>query len=107
MTTKLLLTSEEVDMIINGGLEEAEPLGYRFEEVFNDIPIYHPNHVMKKGETHRDYMEKDGREFRWYIFKDASTGIEHQINYSYNPEIENTVLKLPDSIQIVDKDIDF
>lgn len=97
----LKLTSKEVEKLINNRLHTE-----RFEEVFNDIPMYHPDHVIEKGETHRDYCEDDGREYRLYIFKDTVTGVEHCINYTYNPEFPNDLMDTPDSIEIVENDED-
>lgn len=96
MTTTLKLTAQEIDNLLNNKLQTD-----RFEEIFNDIPMYHPDHVIEKGETHRDYMD-DGREYRWYIFKDTVTGEEHCINYTYNSEWPNDLMDLPKSMQIVD-----
>lgn len=98
---KLKLTSKEVEKLINNRLDTE-----RFEEVFNDIPMYHPEHVMQKGETHRSYIEDDQREYRWYIFKDTVTGVEHCINYTYHPEWPNDLMDTPDSIEIVANDED-
>lgn len=95
MTTTLKLTAKEIDNLLNNKLHTD-----RFEEIFNDIPMYHPDHVIEKGETHRDYMD-DGREYRWYIFKDTVTGEEHCINYTYNSEWPNDLMALPKSMQIV------
>lgn len=94
---KLKLTSKEVEKLVNGRLDTE-----RFEEIFDDIPMYHPDHVMQKGERHSDYMEDDHREYRWYIFKDTVTGVEHCINYTYHPEWPNDVMETPDSIEIVE-----
>lgn len=99
MTKSLKLTRKEIDNLINNRLDID-----RFEEIFNDIPMYHPDHVIEKGETHRDYTEDDGREYRWYIFKDAVTGVEHCINYTWNPEWPNDLMDTPSSIQIVEQD---
>jgi hypothetical protein len=101
MTATLKLTHKEVEKLINNRLDTE-----RFEEVFNDIPMYHPDHVMEKGETHRLYIEDDGREYRIYIFKDTVTGVEHCINYTYNPEFPNDLMDTPDSIEIVANDED-
>lgn len=98
---KLKLTHKEVEKLINNRLNTE-----RFEEVFNDIPMYHPDHVMQKGETHRSYVEDDQREYRWYIFKDTVTGVEHCINYTYHPEFPNDLMDTPDSIEIVSNDED-
>lgn len=99
MTNSLKLTRKEIDNLINNRLDID-----RFEEIFNDIPMYHPDHVIEKGETHRDYTEDDGREYRIYIFKDTVTGVEHFINYTWNPEWPNDLMDTPKSIQIVEKD---
>ncbi len=101
MTATLKMTFKEVEDLINDRLDTE-----RFEEVFDDIPMYHPDHVMEKGERHTDYIEDDGREYRLYIFKDTVTGVEHCINYTYNPEWPNDVFDTPESIQIVEKDED-
>lgn len=95
MSVTLKLTNKEVDQLINRKLEE------RFEEIFNDIPLYHPDYEPEKGETHRDFCEDDGREFRWLIVKDIVTGIEYSINYTYHREWPNDIMSLPDNIQIV------
>lgn len=50
MTTTLKLTKKDLDNFINNKMPD------RFEEVFNDIPMYHPDHVIEKGETHRSYI---------------------------------------------------
>ena len=96
MTATLKLTHKEVEKLINDRLDIE-----RFEEVFNDIPMYHPEHVRQKGETHRSYVEDDQREYRWYIFKDTVTDVEHCINYIYHPEWPNDLMDTPDSIEIV------
>lgn len=101
MTDTLKMTFKEVEKLVNNKLDTD-----RFEEVFNDIPMYHPDHVIQKGETHRSYIEDDHREYRWYIFKDNVSGIEHCINYTYNPEWPNDVFDTPDSIEIVDNEED-
>lgn len=96
-TKKLKMTSKEIDKLINNLLDHD-----RIKETFNDIPIYHPDHVMEKGETHRNYINK-GTEYRWFIFKDTLTGNEHCLNYNYNQEWPNDIMYIPDSIQIVEK----
>jgi len=96
---KIKLTRKEVEKLINDRLNTD-----RFEEVFDDIPMYHPDHVREKGETHRSYVEDDQREYRWYIFKDTVTGVEHCINYTYHPEFPNDLMDTPDSIEIVAND---
>lgn len=99
MTATLKLTRKEIEKLINNRLDTK-----RFEEIFNDIPLYHPEHVIQQGETHRDYIEDDQREYRWYIFKDTVTGVEHCINYTWNPDWPNDLMDTPNSIKIVDKD---
>jgi hypothetical protein len=101
MSATLKLTHKEVEKLINNRLNTE-----RFEEVFNDIPMYHPDHVIEKGETHYQYQEDDGRQYRWYIFKDTVTGVEHCINYTYHPEWPNDLMDTPDSIEIVANDED-
>lgn len=101
MNMTLKLTNKEVEKLINNRLEND-----RFKIIFNDIPFYHPDHEPEKGETHRDYVEDDQREYRWLIFTDVSTGLEHCINYTYNPEWPNDLIELPKSIQIVNKEED-
>lgn len=91
----LKITKKELESFVNGDLPE------RFEEVFNDIPLYHPDHIAKKGETHRNYID-DGREYRWFIFKDLSNGEEYHLNYTYNSDCPNDLLDFPSSITIVD-----
>lgn len=98
---KIKMTEKELDKLINGRLDTD-----RFEETFNDIPMYHPDHVIEKGETHRSYIEDDGREYRWMIIVDKQTGNEHYINYTYNPEWPNDILSTPDFIEIVERDED-
>jgi hypothetical protein len=92
----LKLTLKEIDDLINQRIEPDQ-----FEEIFNDIPMYHPEHVIQKGETHRNYIEDDGRERRWFIFKDKETDIEHCINYTYNTEWSNELDDTPSTIEIV------
>lgn len=96
--TTLKLTSKELDNIINNRYDDE-----RFEEIFNDIPMYHPDHVIQKGERHTDYME-DGRQYRWLILKDLKTDLEYCINYTYNSEWPNDILDIPDSIEIVENE---
>ena len=54
MTAPLKLSQKEVEKLVNGKLNCK-----RFSKIFNDIPMYHPDHVMQKGETHRDYTEDE------------------------------------------------
>lgn len=100
-TQKVKMTAKELDKFINGRLDTE-----RFDEIFNDIPMYHPDHIIEKGERHSDYIEDDGREYRWMIIVDKVTGLEHCINYTYNKEWPNDILDTPDFIQIVEKEED-
>lgn len=97
MTTTLKLTKKDLDNFINNKMPD------RFEEVFNDIPMYHPDHVIEKGETHRSYIEDDGREYRWFIFKDTQTDSEYCLNYTYNSEWPNDIMDYPSEIEVVEK----
>lgn len=92
----LKLTKKELESFVNGYLPD------RFEEIFNDIPMYHPDHVMEKGETHRDYQGRGGSEYRWFIFKDTLDGEEYLINYTYNVDWPNDIMDFPSSIELVD-----
>ena len=100
MTSTLNLTKKNLDDFVNNKLPE------RFQEIFDDIPMYHPEHVIEKGETHRQYTEDDGREYRWFIFKDTKTNIEYCLNYTYNSDWPNDIMDVPSSIKIVDKEED-
>lgn len=101
MTTQALkLTHKELEQLINDRLDSE-----RFKVTFDDIPMYHPEHVIQKGERHTDYMEvDDGREYRWLIFTDTVTGKEHHLNYTYNKEYPNDLFDTPDSIEVVEKE---
>lgn len=79
----LKLTKKEIQEIIYGNLED------RFKVTFDDIPLYMPGHKCEPGETHRNYIEDDGREYRVLCFKDLKTGKEYDLNYTFNPEYEN------------------
>lgn len=99
-TPKLKLTMKQLEKFVNNQLPE------RFEEIFDDIPMYHPDHVIQKGETHRQYVEDDGREYRWFIFKDTKTDKEYYLNYTYSPEWPNDIFDAPDEIEVVEKEED-
>lgn len=96
MTATLKLTSKQLDNFINNKMPE------RFEEIFDDIPMYHPDHEPVKGERHTQYIEDDGRQYRWYIFKDTQTNIEYCLNYTYNSDWPNDLMDYPKSIEVVD-----
>jgi hypothetical protein len=96
MTATLKMTSKELDKLVNRKLNCE-----RFEKIFDDIPMYHPDHVQAEGERHYDYEEDDGRQYRWYIFKDTVTGVEHCLNYTYNKEWPNDIMDTPESIEVV------
>ena len=84
-TDKLQLTKKQINMLVN----EALNTNMRFETIFDDIPIYHPDNASLEGQNHRDYIDRHGREERWYIFKDKVTGIEHCIEYFFDNEFDN------------------
>lgn len=42
MTYTLKLTRKEIEKLINNRLDTK-----RFEEIFNDIPLYHPEHFIQ------------------------------------------------------------
>lgn len=96
MTVTLKITHKELEDLINYRFDES-----RFKEIFNDIPMYHPDHEPVKGETHRDFSEDDGREYRWFIFQDIKTNEEYCINYTYNSDWPNDIMDYPSSIEIV------
>lgn len=100
-TQKIKMTERELDKLINGRLDTD-----RFEEIFNDIPMYHPDHVIEKGERHNDYIEDDGREYRILILKDNLANVERWIHYTYNKEWPNDILSTPDFIELVENEED-
>lgn len=85
----------------------CDNLDYRFKKIFDDIPMYHEDHVPEPGETHRSYVEDDGREYRWYIFKDTQTGIKYTINYTYHRDWPADFFDMPDGIEIVAESVLF
>lgn len=95
MSNILKLTEKELEGFVSGNLPE------RFEEVFNDLPCYHADAPLKAGESHRMYIEDDGREFRWFIFKDTKTGAEYNLNYTYHPDWPGYIYSKPDNIVYV------
>lgn len=97
MTNKIKLTEKELEQIMKGNVD-------RFDTVFDDIPMYHPDHVRQPGETHRSYVEDDGREYRWFIFKDLQTNEEYYVNYTYNPDWDNDIMDYQD-VEIVEKSV--
>lgn len=94
------MTRKQIFEIINYRLDrETEKLfNSRFEVVFDDIPSEHPN---ESGSSRHHYCEDDGREYRWFIFKDKKTGEEFVINTVYSTEVENEIMDLPKNIDIV------
>lgn len=95
MSIELKLTEKELNGFVNGNMPE------RFIEVFNDLPCYHKDNPLKPGETHRMYVEDDGREYRWFIFKDTKTGIEYLLNYVFHDAWPNDIYDKPTSIEYV------
>lgn len=102
MSNILKLTEKELDNLINGKFSDT--FSENFEEIFNDLPCYHESNPLQSGETHRMYVEDDGREYRWFIFKDKQTGEEYCINYVYNSDWPNDVIDVPKNIVIVKND---
>lgn len=52
--TKLKLTNKELDLLINNKLPNE-----RFEKLFDDIPVFHPDHDNDSGERSSDYIEDE------------------------------------------------
>lgn len=50
----LKLTHKELEQLINDRLDSE-----RFKVTFDDIPMYHPEHVIQKDERHTDYIEDE------------------------------------------------
>lgn len=97
MTATLKLTKKELDGFVNGKMPE------RFVEIFNDLPCYHQDNPLKPGETHRMYVEDDGREYRWFIFKDTKTGNEYLLNYVFHDDWPCDIYDKPQNIEYVEK----
>lgn len=97
MSQVLKLTYKELENLVNNRLTTK-----RFEEVFDDIPMYHSEYILEKGETHHSYIEDDQREYRWYIFKDTLTDIEYCINYTYHPDFPGDITDIPGDIKVVE-----
>lgn len=93
--TTLKLTEKELDGFVNGKMPK------RFTTVFDDLPCYHKDNPLKPGETHRMYVEDDGREYRWFIFKDTKTGIEYLLNYTFHNDWPCDIYEKPKSIEYV------
>lgn len=66
----LLLTYKELALITTEDLD-------RFEVIYNDIP--------KDGHSSL-YIEDDGRQFRYFKFKDIETNLEYSFSYVWEPE---------------------
>lgn len=78
----LMITVSELDKIVRGQIA-------RFGVEFNDIPLYMPGYKRSADETHRKFIEDDGREYRVLIFKDKETGKVYDLNYVYHSEFGN------------------
>ncbi len=78
----LMITVGELNKIACAQLD-------RFEVEFNDIPMYMSGYNRVPGETHRNFIEDDGREYRVLIFKDTKTGKVYDVNYVYHSEFGN------------------
>jgi hypothetical protein len=102
MQNKLQFTKQEFNQFIN----RPDQFDDFFEIVFDDIPYNLPDYVRVKGETHRDYVEDDGREYRVLIFKDKENN-EYELNYTWNPDWDNDYFNIPDFVEIVETSIMF
>jgi hypothetical protein len=76
MADTLKLTYRELEEIISGDLEE------RFEVLFNKIP-YDSN---DPNDDPSNYLEDDGRQLRYFEFKDKTTGEEYSFSYVWHGE---------------------
>lgn len=101
----LQLTYKDLREIMRGDHEE------RFKVIFDDIPYNHEDYVRTKGETHRSFVEDDGREMRWFIFKDLVTDIEYYFNYTYHRDwsvdLPSDMFDAPKGIEFVEKSVLF
>lgn len=80
----LKLTYDQLKRIVLEQLnkKEEEVWNKSFKTVFDDIPSEHED---DEDSNRDDFCEDDGREFRWFIFKNKETGKEYCINYQYSP----------------------
>lgn len=101
----LQLTYKDLREIMREDHEE------RFKVIFDDIPYNHEDYVRTKGETHRSFVEDDGREMRWFIFKDLVTDIEYYFNYTYHRDwsvdLPSDMFDAPKGIEFVEKSVLF
>lgn len=101
----LQLTYKDLREIMRGDHEE------RFKVIFDDIPYNHEDYVRTKGETHRSFVEDDGREMRWFIFKDLVTDNEYYFNYTYHRDwsvdLPSDMFDAPKGIEFVEKSVLF
>ncbi len=68
-TPDLQLTYQELEDIVNQDFDD------RFEVLYDDIP--------KEGHS-SSYIEDDGRQFRYFHFKDKETSKEYDFNYLWH-----------------------
>lgn len=78
----LMITVSDLDKIVRGQIA-------RFSVEFNDLPMYMPGYKRSVDDTHRKFIEDDGREYRVLIFKDNETGKVYNLNYVYHSEFGN------------------
>lgn len=99
----LQLTIKELEQLVEERL--PEPLDERFEILWDDIPVGIPG--MKDSGRPRDYIEDDGRQLRWFNFRDKETGEEYDFSYTWhadwNVDFRHGVLgDMPEGIEIVE-----
>lgn len=91
MTSQLIISHKDLEAIINNEFE-------RFSVIYNDIP--------KEGPS-SDYIEDDGRQYRYCEFVDNLTNTTYSFSYVWHPDISDAFLSdmfsgcLPESIKIV------
>jgi len=100
----LQLTLKELEQIVEDRL--PEPLDDRFEVLWDDIPIGIPG-TTPDGSRPSDYIEDDGRQLRWFHFRDKTTGEEYDFSYTWhedwNVDLRYGILgDMPKGIEIVE-----
>jgi hypothetical protein len=99
----LQLTIKELEQLVEERL--PAPLDERFEILWDDIPVGIPGDTNDQGRP-SDYIEDDGRQLRWFNFRDKETGIEYDFSYvwhaDWNVDFSHGVLgSMPAGIEIV------
>lgn len=100
----LQLTIRELEQLVEDRLPGK--LAERFEILWDDIPIGIPG-TEPDGSRPSDYIEDDGRQLRWFHFRDKETGEEYDFSYTwhadYNVDLTYGILgDMPDGIEIVE-----